>query len=228
MSDTDFVYIAKIIFQFRGKNDIVHSEFDNISKLDINEDELKNKYFNGNELKLNLNDNNIGFIIDLLNYYEPNLNLNFIVNNEEQNLIMKRFKSKSQFDVHYEILGDTVFHLNNIHSGKISIKGDVNSISLLNLIESCEPTQIMRTDINIFGSLINNTLFFNKLSSIATKAIKELDDDSIFSMNINVLNDHQNTDLEVVYSNNVRCFDIEYKNKDGNHNFNVDKIHNLR
>lgn len=85
----------------------------------------------------------------------------------------------------------------------------------------------MRTDINIFGSLINNTLFFNKMGSIATKAIKELDDDSIFSLNINVLNDYQNTDLEVVYSKNVRCFDIEYKNKDGNHHFKVDKIHSL-
>jgi len=229
MDDKEFLYVSKLIFKYRGTNQSVHTEFDNISQIDINNEELKTKYFNNNKLYLNMNSVDSGVIIDLLNYYEPNLDLTFSINNEEENLIIRRFNAKTQFDVNYEIMDDIVFHLNNIHGGNIFIKGDVYSTGLLNLIESSKPELTMRTNITIRGSLRGDIeLFFDKLNSIIHKIIQNNDDDNMFSMNINVLGkiSHDsipNNDLELIKITNIRCWEIKYETNEDVHKFSVQK-----
>jgi len=234
MDDIEFLYISKLIFKNRSKNEIVHPEFDNISNINFTNDEIISKYFSGNELKLNLNSGDSGVLIDMLNYYIPNFDLKIIINNEQEHLLSKRFNPVSHFSVKYELMGETVFHFSNLHGGETFITGDVDSVSLLNVIESSSVEIVMRTNITIYGSLRGNVdLFFDKLYSIVYKIIQNNADDLIFSINIDVSGkikpDHKYKKEDLKVKNNfIRCWEIKHESYDDKHRFSVMKIHSLR
>ena len=186
MDDLQFLQVAKTIFDFRSTQDFAHPEFDNIQRL-ISNNEIESTFVNNRELILDLSIPDSSIIVDLVNYYVPNLNIKVIINNEEENLISKRINMSSHlFDITFE-LKDNILQLNQLHSGRLVINGDVDSISLLRAFESSSSDIVLRSDIIINGSLRGNVnLFFEKLYVIVSDLIRENDDDSIFEMNITV------------------------------------------
>ena len=152
MDDLQFLQVAKTIFDYRSTQDFAHPEFDNIQRL-ISNSEIESTFVNNRELILDLSISDSNVIVDLVNYYIPNLNMKVIINNEEENLISKRINMSSHlFDITFE-LKDNILQLNQLHSGRLVINGDVDSISLLRTIESSSSDIVFRSDIIINGSL---------------------------------------------------------------------------
>ena len=228
MDDLQFLHVAKTIFDYRSTQDFSHPEFDNIQRL-ISNNEIESTFVNKRELILDLSIPDSSVIIDLVNYYVPNLNIKVIINNEEENLISKRINMSSHlFDITFE-LKDNILQLNQLHSGRLIINGDVDSISLLRTIESSNSDIVLRSDIIINGSLKGNVnLFFEKLYIIVSDLIRENDDDSIFEMNITVTGKISSEYNEIDFINKknilIRCWEINHDEDHDTHIFKVKKI----
>ena len=103
MDDLQFLHVAKTIFDYRSTQDFSHPEFDNIQRL-ISNNEIESTFVNNRELLLDLSIPESSVIVDLVNYYIPNLNIKVIINNEEENLISKRINMSSHlFDITFEL-----------------------------------------------------------------------------------------------------------------------------
>ena len=228
MDDLQFLHVAKTIFDYRSTQDFAHPEFDNIQRL-ISNNEIESTFVNKRELILDLSIPDSSVIIDLVNYYVPNLNIKVIINNEEENLISKRINMSSHlFDITFE-LKDNILQLNQLHSGRLIINGDVDSISLLRTIESSSSDIVFRSDIIINGSLRGNVnLFFEKLYVIVSDLIRENDDDSIFEMNITVTGKISSEYNEIDFINKknilIRCWEINHDEDHDKHIFKIKKI----
>jgi len=228
MDDLQFLQVAKTIFDYRSTKDFAHPEFDNIQRL-ISNIEIESTFVNNRELILDLSISDSNVIVDLVNYYIPNLNMKVIINNEEENLISKRINMSSHlFDITFE-LKDNILQLNQLHSGRLVINGDVDSISLLRTIESSSSDIVFRSDIIINGSLRGNVnLFFEKLYVIVSDLIRENDDDSIFEMNFTVRGEISSEYNEIDFINKknikIRCWEINHDVDDDTHIFKVKKI----
>ena len=228
MDDLQFLHVAKTIFDYRSTQDFAHPEFDNIQRL-ISNNEIESTFVNNRELILDLSIPDSHVIVDLVNYYVPNLNIKVIINNEEENLISKRINMSSHlFDITFE-LKDNILQLNQLHSGRLVINGDVDSISLLRTIESSSSDIVFRSDIIINGSLRGNVnLFFEKLYVIVSDLIRENDDDSIFEMNFTVTGKISSEYNEIDFINKknilIRCWEINHDEDHDTHIFKVKKI----
>ena len=228
MDDLQFLHVAKTIFDYRSTQDFSHPEFDNIQRL-ISNNEIESTFVNNRELLLDLSIPESSVIVDLVNYYIPNLNIKVIINNEEENLISKRINMSSHlFDITFE-LKDNILQLNQLHSGRLIINGDVDSISLLRTIESSNSDIVLRSDIIINGSLKGNVnLFFEKLYIIVSDLIRENDDDSIFEMNITVTGKISSEYNEIDFINKknilIRCWEINHDEDHDKHIFKIKKI----
>ena len=228
MDDLQFLQVAKTIFDYRSTQDFSHPEFDNIQRL-ISNNEIESTFVNNRELILDLSISDSYVIVDLVNYYIPNLNIKVIINNEEENLISKRINMSSHlFDITFE-LKDNILQLNQLHSGRLVINGDVDSISLLRTIESSNSDIVFRSDITINGSLKGNVnLFFEKLYVIVSDLIRENDDDSIFEMNITVTGkiSSEYNEINFISKKNIliRCWEINHDEDHDKHIFKVKKI----
>ena len=228
MDDLQFLHVAKIIFDYRSTQDFSHPEFDNIQRL-ISNNEIESTFVNNRELILDLSISDSYVIVDLVNYYIPNLNIKVIINNEEENLISKRINMSSHlFDITFE-LKDNILQLNQLHSGRLVINGDVDSISLLRTIESSNSDIVLRSYIIINGSLRGNVnLFFEKLYVIVSDLIRENDDDSIFEMNITVTGkiSSEYNEINFISKKNIliRCWEINHDEDHDKHIFKVKKI----
>ena len=228
MDDLQFLQVAKTIFDYRSTQDFAHPEFDNIQRL-ISNSEIESTFVNNRELILDLSISDSNVIVDLVNYYIPNLNMKVIINNEEENLISKRINMSSHlFDITFE-LKDNILQLNQLHSGRLVINGDVDSISLLRTIESSNSDIVLRSDIIINGSLKGNVnLFFEKLYIIVSDLIRENDDDSIFEMNITVTGKISSEYNEIDFINKknilIRCWEINHDEDHDKHIFKIKKI----
>ena len=228
MDDLQFLQVAKTIFDYRSTQDFAHPEFDNIQRL-ISNSEIESTFVNNRELILDLSISDSNVIVDLVNYYIPNLNMKVIVNNEEENLISKRINMSSHlFDITFE-LKDNILQLNQLPSGNLVINGDVDSISLLRTIESSNSDIVLRSDIIINGSLRGNVnIFFEKLYVIVSDLIRENDDDSIFEMNFTVTGkiSFEYNEIDFINKKNIliRCWEINHDVDDDTHIFKVKKI----
>ena len=228
MDDLQFLQVAKTIFDYRSTQDFAHPEFDNIQRL-ISNSEIESTFVNNRELILDLSISDSNVIVDLVNYYIPNLNMKVIINNEEENLISKRINMSSHlFDITFE-LKDNILQLNQLHSGRLIINGDVDSISLLRTIESSSSDIVFRSDIIINGSLRGNVnLFFEKLYVIVSDLIRENDDDSIFETNFTVRGEISSEYNEIDFINKknilIRCWEINHDVDDDTHIFKVKKL----
>ena len=228
MDDLQFLKVAKTIFDFRSTQDFAHPEFDNIQRL-ISNNEIESTFVNNRELILDLSIPDSSVIVDLVNYYVPNLNIKVIINNEEENLISKRINMSSHlFDITFE-LKDNILQLNQLHSGRLVINGDVDSISLLRAIESSSSDIVLRSDIIINGLLRGNVnLFFEKLYVIVSDLIRENDDDSIFEMNFTVRGEISSEYNEIDFINKknilIRCWEINHDEDYDKHIFKVKKL----
>ena len=228
MDDLQFLQVAKTIFDYRSTQDFAHPEFDNIQRL-ISNSEIESTFVNNRELILDLSISDSNVIVDLVNYYIPNLNMKVIINNEEENLISKRINMSSHlFDITFE-LKDNILQLNQLPSGRLVINGDVDSISLLRTIESSSSDIVFRSDIIINGSLRGNVnLFFEKLYVIVSDLIRENDDDSIFEMNFTVRGEISSEYNEIDFINKknilIRCWKINHDVDDDKHIFKVKKL----
>lgn len=227
MDDLQFLQVAKTIFDFRSTQDFSHPEFDNIQRL-ISNNEIESTFVNNRELIIDLSISDSNVIVDLVNYYIPNLNMKVIINNEEENLISKRISMSSHlFDITFE-LKDNILQLNQLPSGRLVINGDIDSISLLRAFESSSDI-VLRSDIIINGLLRGNVnLFFEKLYVIVSDLIRENDDDSIFEMNLTVRGEISSEYNEIDFINKknilIRCWEINHDVDDDTHIFKVKKI----
>lgn len=227
MDDLQFLQVAKTIFDFRSTQDFSHPEFDNIQRL-ISNNEIESTFVNNRELIIDLSISDSNVIVDLVNYYIPNLNMKVIINNEEENLISKRINMSSHlFDITFE-LKDNILQLNQLPSGRLVINGDIDSISLLRAFESSSDI-VLRSDIIINGLLRGNVnLFFEKLYVIVSDLIRENDDDSIFEMNLTVRGEISSEYNEIDFINKknilIRCWEINHDVDDDTHIFKVKKI----
>jgi len=227
MDDLQFLQVAKTIFDFRSTQDFSHPEFDNIQRL-ISNNEIESTFVNNRELIIDLSISDSNVIVDLVNYYIPNLNMKVIINNEEENLISKRINMSSHlFDITFE-LKDNILQLNQLPSGRLVINGDIDSISLLRAFESSSDI-VLRSDIIINGLLRGNVnLFFEKLYVIVSDLIRENDDDSIFEMNLTVRGEISSEYNEIDFINKknilIRCWEINHDEDYDKHIFKVKKL----
>ena len=228
MDDLQFLHVSKIIFDYRSTREFSHPEFDNIQKL-ISDNKLEPTFINNRELLIDLGIPDSSVLVDLINYYIPNLNIKVIINNEEENLISKRINISSHlFDITFE-LKENVLQLNQLHGGRLIVNGDIDSISLLRAIESSASDIILRSDITINGSLRGNVnLFFEKLYVIVSEIIRENDDESIFEMNITIngIIEPEYNDIDFINKKNIliRCWEINHDQDEDKHIFKVKKF----
>lgn len=93
-------------------------------------------------------------LIDVLNRYNPSVNIKFILNDPKQNLITNRLKLNSYGSVEYSIEGNWTFNLGLIHGGDIKINGNLNPDIFIGVFRETPSVILMRSKIHINGDLM--------------------------------------------------------------------------
>jgi len=117
-------------------------------------------------------------LIDVLNRYNPSINIRFILNEPKQNLITNRLKLNSYGSIDYSIEGNWTFSLGSIHGGDIKIDGNLNPDSFIGVFRETPSDILMRSKIHINGDLmLTRGQVIDLFENLIKRVILSKDDD---------------------------------------------------
>jgi len=192
MEDLHFLLLASHIFE--NKN-IFTQEYDenvNIEKIADwlkKEDHLKSgKHVDpGSYININIDDLRT---IDLINRYNPSINMEFNINSIEENSIIQRLRFRNLRSSIKYISENSSLTIPILHGGPIHITGDVQAGNTRDLILNTEKDLIVTTSINIDGELegdIEN--FTESVHQKLVHIIENTEDSEVFGFSIIFEND---------------------------------------
>jgi len=162
MEDLDFILLVSHIYQNKSfssiKNPIDESTLSISEWLKYENQIQDNKNIDpSHEVTIDLigSDTNEYYprIIDILNIYNPNITIKFILHESNGNLLTKRLKMDTFRKITYEISDNWKFELGCIHGGDICIMGYIGFPSLFTLIKETPSQKLMRSTIHVDGMI---------------------------------------------------------------------------
>lgn len=92
-------------------------------------------------------------IMDLVNVYNPLVNVMFTIESESDALMIKRLRLQSSRRVTYNMKNANTLRIPVLHGGQVIVEGDVDGRYLTGLVQISPAKTVMTTSIRVEGSL---------------------------------------------------------------------------